>query len=167
MSVTEELFRLGQAARRLNDGSDRLDRTLADIDRALGRLMLGFEYQLPRPIDEREHSDNKGKRVIEVSYLGYLRIPGIDPPPDQARFHLAIRQLKVFETRRPDEAPGKVMPLLEAPRALRHAAVDHLALLVAGLAEQVDEMVANIERRNDVASSLLSTLEAPEAGEGD
>ena len=157
MSVTEELFRLGQAARQLNDGADRLDRSLAEIDRALGRLMLGFEYQLPRPIAELEHSDGGGKRVIEVHYLGYLRVPQPDGAP--ANFHLAVRVLKVLEARRSDEPPGKVIPLLEAPRAIRHAAVDHLAVLVAGLAEQVDEMVANIARRNEIATSILATLE--------
>jgi len=168
VGVTEELFRLGQAARRLNDGSDRLDRSLVQIDRALARLMLGFEYQLPRPIAESEHTDRSGKRVIEVCYLGYLRIPGFaESLVEGPEFHLAVRVIKVFETRLPDEPPGTLMPLIEAPRAVRHAAVDHLAVLVAGLAEQVDEMVTHIERRNEIASSLLCTLGAPEGAADD
>jgi len=158
--VTEELFRLGQAARRLNDGTDRLDRSLAEIDGALGRLMLGFEFQLPRPIAEIEHTGRAGKRVIEVHYLGYLRTE----PPDDApvSFHLAVRVLKVFEGRRADEPPGRVVPLLEAPRAIRHASVDHLAVLVAGLADQVDEMVTHLDRRNEIATSILATLQRDE-----
>jgi hypothetical protein len=169
MGVTEELFRLGQAARRLNDGSDRLDRSLAEIDRALSRLMLGFEYQLPRPIAEQVHHDRDGKRVIEVSYLGYLRVapftPEVGPEAGSAEFHLAVKTLKVFEGRTADgEQSGRVIPLLEAPRSIRHAAVDHLAPLVAGLAGAVDEMVEHIERRNAIASAILDTLDAP--GEG-
>jgi hypothetical protein len=154
MGVTEELYRLGQAARRLNDGSDRLDRTLSEIDAALGRLMLGFEYQLPRPIAEIVHHDSAGKRVIEVSYLGFLRME-----TGGSEFHVGVKTLKILEGRRADgEQPGRMLPLLEAPRAIRHAAVDHLAALVAGLAAQVDEMVGHIERRNAVASSILGTL---------
>ena len=163
MGVTEELFRLGKAARRLNDGSSRLDRTLAEIDRALASLMLGFEYQLPRPIAETEHQTRDGKRVIEVSYLGYLHLPGPAEDGSGGAFHLAVKTLKVFEGKRTSgEEPGRVLPLLEAPRAIRHAAVDHIAMLVAGLAEQVDEMVEHIERRNAVASTVLSTLEPEE-----
>jgi hypothetical protein len=164
MGVTEELYRLGQAARRLNDGSDRLDRTLAEIDGALARLMLGFEYQLPRPIAETVHHDAAGKRVIEVSYLGYLRMevgPATDEstPSGHSEFHVGVKTLKILEGRRADgEQPGRVLALLEAPRALRHAAVDHLAVLVAGLAEQVDEMVGHIERRNVIAASILDNL---------
>lgn len=172
MGVTEELFRLGQAARRLNDGSDRLDRSLVEIDRALSRLMLGFEYQLPRPIAEEVHHDRRGKRVIEVSYLGYLRVaplaaepepePGEGVGPRPAEFHLAVKTLKVVEGRRVEgEDPGRVVPLLEAPRAIRHAAVDHLASLVAGLAGAVDEMVEHIERRDAIASAILDTLNGP------
>jgi hypothetical protein len=159
MGVTEELYRLGQAARRLNDGSDLLDRSLAEIDRALARLTLGFEYQLPRPISEQAHHDRDGKRVIEVHYLGYMQLEGVDGALPE--YHLAVKTLKVFEGRRTEgEQPGRVMPLLEAPRAVRHAAVDHLATLVAGLAGQVDDMVTHIERRNAIATAILGTLDS-------
>ncbi|MFO7565530.1 MAG: hypothetical protein R6X02_23005, partial [Enhygromyxa sp.] len=164
MGITEQLFALGQAARRLNDGSDRLDRCLAEIDRALGRLMLGFEYQLARPIAEVVHHDQAGKRIIEVSYLGYMRFSGHKERPDGQRsgggFHLGVRTVKVFEGKRPPEGelPPRVTPLLEAPRVVRHAAVDHLGDLVGGLAAQVDEMIEHIERREAIASAVLETL---------
>jgi hypothetical protein len=162
MGVTEELYRLGQSARRLNDGSDLLDRSLAEIDRALGRLTLGFEFQLPRPIAEQAHHDRDGKRIIEVSYLGYMQFAPVENASPQ--YHLAVRTLKVFEGRRTSEEPGRVQPLLEAPRAIRHAAVDHLPTLVAGLAGQVDEMVAHIERRNAIATAILGTLGESSSG---
>jgi len=41
-------------------------------------------------------------------------------------------------------------------------AVEHLASLVAGLAAQVDDMVAHIERRNQIATAILGTLEPRE-----
>jgi hypothetical protein len=157
MGVTEELYKLGQSARRLNDGSDVLDRSLAEIDRALARFTLGFEFQLPRPIAEQAHQARDGKRIIEVSYLGYMRLEPVDGATPE--YHLAVKTIKVFEGRSTDgEQPGRVIPLLEAPRAVRHAAVDHLAMLVAGLAGQVDEMVTHIERRNAIATAILGTL---------
>lgn len=157
MGVTEELYRLGQSARRLNDGSDQLDRSLEEIDHALSRFTLGFEFQLPRPIAEQAHHDRDGKRIIEVSYLGYMQLEPVDGAAPE--YHLAVKTLKVFEGRRTEgEQPGRVLPLLEAPRAVRHAAVDHLTLLVAGLAGQVDEMNTHIERRIGIATAILGTL---------
>jgi hypothetical protein len=69
----------------------------------------------------------------------------------------------VFEGRRPPEGepPPRVTPLLEAPRAVRHAAVDHLGDLVGGLAASVDEMIEHIERREAIAAAVLETLGAP------
>lgn len=171
MGITEELFHLGQAARRLNDGSDELNRLLAAIDKALARLMLGLEYQLTRPLAEIAHRGEDGKRTIEVHYLGYLRIEA--PPGSEAKlepgFHLALRTIKVLEDRRAadSEAPGQITPLLEAPRRLRHLAVDQLPALVAGLAGQIDDMVEHIERRCAIAEAILDRLEheAPAAGE--
>jgi hypothetical protein len=167
VGITEQLFQLGQAARRLNDGSDRLDRCLAEIDRALGRLMLGFEHQLARPIAEVVHHDRDGKRIIEVHYLGYMRFAGPDERSDGRRpgggFHLGIRTMRVFEGRRAPEGepPPRVTPLLEAPRAVRHAAVDHLADLVGALATQVEEMIEHIERREALAEAILTTFGEP------
>jgi hypothetical protein len=171
VGITDQLFQLGHAARRLNDGSDRLDRCLAEIDRALGRLMLGFEHQLTRPIAEAVHHDREGKRIIEVSYLGYLRFVNDERSDERATrrpnagFHLGVRTVKVFEGRRAPEGepPPRLTPLLEAPRAVRHAAVDHLSDLIAGLAAQVDEMVEHIERREAIAATILDTLGAPKA----
>jgi hypothetical protein len=52
------------------------------------------------------------------------------------------------------------MPLLEAPRRLRYAAVDLLPEMVAGLALQVEEMVESMQRRCETAARLLLDLEA-------
>ena len=167
MAITEQLFRLGQSARRLNDGSDRLDRSLAEIDRALSRLMLGFEFRLPQPIAELERLDRSGKRVIDLSYLGYFRFESVSGASDASpRFHLGVRTLRVLEGKRSgsEEQPGKLVPLLEAPREIRHAAVDQLPELVAGLAAAVEELVENIERRCEVASSVLDDLDAAKRG---
>jgi hypothetical protein len=167
VAITHELFLLGRAARRLADGSDQLNRILSDIDRALARLMLGFEFQVPRPIAELVHHDSDGKRVIELHYLGYLRMPTVEAAADDpfaataGGHHLAIRTIKVLEGRKAadGEPPGQLTPLLLAPLALRHAAVDHLPELVAGLAALVEDMAGQIERRTALAAAVLDHLQ--------
>ncbi len=153
MAITEELHRLGNSARRLNSGSDQLNRLIERIDELLGTLMIGLDYMHPRPIDEMTANDPNGKRVIELSYVGYMRT--------QRSFHLAIKTVKVLESKLSlaTQTPGEVTPLLSAPRRLRYAAVDLLPEVVSGLAAQVDEMVGSLERRCQTAQSLLQNLE--------
>lgn len=153
MAITEELYRLGESARLLNDGSEELNRNIAAIDQLLGRLMIGLDYVHSRPLAETVTLDREGKRVIELAYLGYLKV--------DRGYHLAIKTVKVIESKRAiaNESPGQVMLLLSAPRRLRYAAVDLLPELVAGLAGQVEEMLGAMQRRCETASSLLRHLE--------
>ncbi len=151
-TMNDKLYRLGTAARELNDGSDRLNRLVAEIDKLLGRLMIGLDYVHPRPIHEKVTTDKTGHRVTELAFLGYLKVQG--------GYHLAVKTVKVLEAKHQaaTERPGKVVPLLAAPRRIRHAAVDVLPELVSGLAEQVDEVVGAMERRCATAEALLEHL---------
>jgi hypothetical protein len=154
MAITDELQRLGNSAQRLNAGSDQLNRLIERIDELLSQLMIGLDYVHPRPIDETTSADHNGKRVIELSYVGYLRT--------SRSYHLAIKTVKVLESKLAvaTQNPGEVVPLLAAPRRLRYAAVDVLPELVAGLAAQVEEMAGSLERRCQTAESLVRNLEA-------
>ncbi|MCH9679930.1 MAG: hypothetical protein K0V04_00735 [Deltaproteobacteria bacterium] len=158
MAITEELHRLGNSARRLNSGSDELNRLIERIDQLLGQLMIGLDFVFPRPIEEATAADPNGKRVIELSYVGYMRT--------QRNYHLAIKTVKVLESKMSlaTQSPGEITPLLSAPRRLRYAAVDVLPEVVSGLAAQVDEMVGSLERRCETAASLLHNLEQVAAG---
>lgn len=153
MTITQELYRLGNSARRLNDGSDQLNRSIAAIDNLLGRLMIGLDYVHPRPLAEHTSYDPSGKRVIEVSYLGYLKVRG--------GYHLSLKTVKVLESRSAaaEQIPGELCALLEAPRRLRYRAVEQLPELVMGLAEQVEDMLGAMERRVGIASALVTNLE--------
>lgn len=153
MPITEQLHVLGQAAKRLNDGSEQLNALIARIDALLGRLMIGMDYLHPRPLSESVTYDRDGKRVIEMAYLSYSRIG--------KAYALAIKTVKVHESKRAlaNEASGDFMPLLQAPRRLRYAAVDVLPELVAGLSTQVEEVAAAMSRRCAVAESLARRLE--------
>lgn len=160
MAITDELHRLGGSARRLNAGSDQLNRLIERIDELLARLMIGLDYVHPRPVDETTSMDHNGKRVIELSYVGYLRT--------QRTYHLAIKTVKVLESKLAIATtnPGEITPLLAAPRRLRYAAVDVLPEVVSGLAAAVDEMVGTLERRCHTAQSLVQHLEQVAAGHG-
>ncbi len=153
MSITHKLVRLGVAARRLNDDSDKLNRSIAQIDALLERMGLGLEFLYPRPVVETTSFDADGKRLIELSYVGYMKLRG--------RYTLALKTLRVFESRtaNPSESPGSAIPLLDAPRRLRYAAVDVLPEVIAGLSHQVDELAAQMERRCGVADQVLRELE--------
>lgn len=153
MAITQELNRLGLSTRRLNDGSEQLNEMIAAIDGLLERLMIGLDFVHPRPIAEFTSYDVHGKRIVELSYLGYLKV--------QRGYHLAVKTTKVVESRlaMATESPGQVIALLDAPRRLRYAAVDMLPELVAGLAEQVEDMVNSMERRCQIAHGLLKNLE--------
>jgi hypothetical protein len=153
MPITEELYRLGESARLLNDGSEQLNRNIAAIDHLLGRLMIGLDYVHGRPLAETVTLDREGKRVIELAYLAYVKVEG--------GYHLAIKTVKVLESKRAiaNETPGQVTALLSAPRRLRYAAVDLLPEVVAGLAGQVEEMLGAMQRRCETASALVRHLE--------
>lgn len=153
MAITEELHRLGNSSKRLNAGSDHLNHLIERIDQLLSTLMIGLDFVYPRPIDETTSLDHNGKRVIELSYVGYMRV--------QRTYRLAIKTVKVLESKLAvaTQSPGEVTALLTAPRRLRYKAVDVLEELVHGLAEQVDEMVGSLERRCQAAESLVRNLE--------
>lgn len=154
MHTQDELSKLGVIARRLHAGADRLDQTLTRIDAALQALHLNIEYTHPRPVCERTTRDGKGKRVIEISFLGLLRLG--------QRHGLAIKTVKVLESRRAaaTEQPGRVSPLLVAPRPIRHAAVDILPALVSGVTSEMSAIIEHLSRRSDVADKLLVQLVA-------
>lgn len=153
MTINEELHRLGNSARRLNDGSDQLNRSIAAIDSLLGRLMIGLDYVHPRPLSEHTTYDGSGKRVIEIAYLAYLKLKG--------GYRLALKTVKVIESRSAaaGQIPGDLISLLEAPRRLRYRAIEQLPELVMGLAEQVEDMLGAMERRVGIANSLVAHLE--------
>lgn len=157
MAMNERLNQLGQAARRLNEGSDQLNALISSIDKALGRLMIGMDYVHPRPMQETMSVGRDGKRVIELAFLSYLRI--------QSEYHLCIKTVKILESKvaLASESPGNVTPLLSAPRVLRHAAVDLLPELIQVLSHQVGDLVAQMERRCATAKTLLEQLEDLEA----
>ena len=160
MSITDKLVSLGHTSRRLNEGSDHLNRTVARIDRVLGELMIGLDYVYPKPLREQVHVDGSGKRVIELCYLGFLKV--------QNGHHLAVKTVKVLESRlsAATEDPGRIVPLLQAQRTLRHRAVDVLPDMISGLAAETEEVVASLERRCATADALLSHLEGVAQGEG-
>jgi hypothetical protein len=153
MAIADELLALGHAARRLNDGSEQLNRSIARIDELLGRLMIGIDFFHPRPLAELVTYDREGKRVIELSYLGYCRV--------QKAYQLAVKTVKVLESKLAlaTESPGEFVPLLQAPRRLRYASVDFMPELVTGLSRQVAEVAGAMERRCAVADSLARQLE--------
>lgn len=158
MAITEDLTKLGQSARRLRDGADELGQVIAEIDRTLGELHIGFEYLHPRPLLEKTVVSGEGKRVIEVAYLGYL--------PFRSEHHLVVKTVKILESKAAmsPENSGSMTPLPLAPRSIRHAAVDVPPELVRAITRQLDELAEATERRRDVAREVLGELQRRQQG---
>jgi len=153
MPITEELTKLGQSVRRVNDGSDELVGLIRGIDRMLGEMALPFDYLHPRPLQETTKVGQGGKRVIEVVYLGVMPVRG-------AR-RLAIKMVKILESKAAVAHPGgggAVMPLLDAPRPLLHVAADHLGEVVRAIIGEIDELAEQVERRGGAAKEALREL---------
>lgn len=153
MAITEELTKLGLSARRLRDGADDLDDVVAQIDRTLGALHLGFHYLHPRPLQETTVVSGDGKRVIEVAYLGYL--------PFRSEHHLVVKTVKILESKAAmsPENSGSMTPLLLAPRSIRHAAVDVLPEMVQAITRQLDDLADAVDRRREAAREALDELQ--------
>ena len=157
MALTKRLQTLSLSARRLNDGSDELNKLIAQIDEVLHRLRISMDFIHPRPLQEHTTTSAHHKRTIELSYLAYLRV-------DDGH-HLVVKTVKIMEDKAAvaNESPGSVTPLLHAPRHLRHAAVDVLPELVDALSSQIGDLVSQMERRCETARELLDELNALEA----
>lgn len=157
MPITEELTALGQSVHRLGERSQEIIELVRAIDRILGELMPATElkYLHPRPLMEMAKVSRGGKRVIEVAYLGVMRLDG--------RHQLVIKQVKILESKAAiaSQGGGSVMPLLKAPRAAVFAAVDELGELVRVIREQVDGLAEEAERLRDAARAAHDDFSRP------
>ncbi len=152
MPITEELTKLGNSVRRLNDGADELVREIQAVEATIRDLALPLEYLHPRPLEERARVGAGGKRVIEVVYLGVMTSRG--------RRRLAIKMVKILESKAAvaSQSGGAVMPLLDAPRSILHAAADLLGEFVVGLRKQLDEQAEQADRRLEAVRGAHDAL---------
>ena len=157
MPITEELTMLGNSVRRLNEGTDELVRGIQAIEATLRDLALPFDYLHPRPLEETARIGPGGKRVIEVVYLGVL--------PCRGRRRLAVKMVKIVESKAAiaSQSGGAVMPLLDAPRGLLHAATDLLVEVVQGIRKQLDELGDEVDQRRDAVREAHEELSRPAA----
>ncbi|MEZ4383472.1 MAG: hypothetical protein R3A79_19235 [Nannocystaceae bacterium] len=153
MPITEELTKLGQSVRRLNEGSAEIDALVAAIDARLGALAIPFDYLHPRPLRETTTVGAGGKRVIEVAYIGFL--------PYHGQRCLVVKTVKIHESKAAAVAAqgGSLTPLVQAPRGLVHATVDVLGEVVRAIRSQLDELAAQVDRRAAAAQRALAELE--------
>jgi len=157
MPITEELTKLGNSVRRLNEGADELVREIQALEATLRDLALPFDYLHPRPLEETSRVGPGGKRVIEVVYLGVM--------PCRGRRRLAIKMVKILESKAASasQSGGAVMPLLDAPRGLLHAAAELLGEVVQGIRKQLDELAEQVDRRRHAAREAHEELSRPSA----
>ncbi|MDP9179709.1 MAG: hypothetical protein M3O61_18705 [Gemmatimonadota bacterium] len=136
--MTVTLKRLVSLSQNLNEASDALSQQIAQVESALNELKLGIWAWVEL---YREAVDVGGYRVDQVESVGYGKHKG--------------RWCLLFSTDIPDlgdPVHTSVVPLREAPRADRIAAVDKLPKLVEALeAKAVETTELAMAKAKEVA----------------
>ncbi|MEE9383588.1 MAG: hypothetical protein V3V08_09265 [Nannocystaceae bacterium] len=153
MSIDPDLEQLQEVSDRLKGGSQWLDDLIHRIDSALHRLSIRVDYTHTRPLAEQVERGADGKRRIELSYLAYASVAGSR--------RLAIKTIKVLESKAALDTtdPRRIVPLRDAPVALRHAAVEQMAEALRGMTAHLKVLADRVDARCDSAESVLHSLE--------
>jgi hypothetical protein len=159
MKDLERAFaRLEKASKRLDDGTDRLNGQLEAANERLRKANAATTVwpwmsvdrgpyddpefvRTPMTVAERDRDDG----FEEAWQLGFDRV--------KERWQLATRSLVLKQGTDPlDGSPvmkvseaGKILPLLDAPRAVRLEALQKLYLVIEAIAARVEGMAESIE----------------------
>jgi hypothetical protein len=142
---------LAPLAKKVNQKTDRINRTITALNEKLGKLNLGIEVWLDndsdfdKPLEAEPWSDEGSMRTRSLSYLGYCRLGD--------KWQLAVKEVDeehtVFEGEDCyEEVNPSYIPLLQASRNIRLAALEKIPRL--------------LDRLKDAGESVLETVEAAE-----
>jgi hypothetical protein len=120
---------------RLNATSDAISETIKRVEAKLSALRLGVEVWLKEPISINPLRNSRGELQEKVStYLGYTKING--------KWQLALgNDLGSIEGHPEDD---QEVPLLQAPREERVAAVKRIPSLIMALEKKCEEELYQI-----------------------
>jgi hypothetical protein len=160
-------------AKKLNAKTDDLNASLRTIEEKLNEMGLGIETRLPlalvvgpktfRP-DDAEGPHAHAEYVYNSTHLGYGR--------HGERWALLVHEIlnlgvrdesnNVEDQEQEDEHPK---PLLQASRAIRIKAVEHIEPLIEHIKAQASDSIEKIEKARRIALSLASRDDEEEAWE--
>ncbi|MBI3810003.1 MAG: hypothetical protein HY284_06060 [Nitrospirae bacterium] len=148
----KELFsRLEGLSARINQASDSLSTTLAQIEVKLRDLRLGVEAWVPT--ETTQFCDDVGNDDgAMLEFLGYGKYNG--------QWQLLIKN----QTEDPDEdgTPTRnespPVPLCQQPRETRVKAIQHLPALLEALAKNAENTLQMIESQKAVAQAVIDEL---------
>lgn len=141
-------------AKQINDKSNAINKTISTINEKLARLNFGIEAWLDKPWSALSSSTrDQGKaRIRDVSYLGYDRLGD--------KWQLAIKHVEEEITLDEDgdecieQLNPEYVPLLQASRDLRLAALKKLPELLDDLKSRGQNILDTIADAEKLAESL-------------
>jgi hypothetical protein len=151
-SITHNLGRLRSASARLNAHAHQVEAIIGDLETALRELNFDLAHVHPHPIEERAFNGPTGKRVIEIHFLGFMKI--------KEEYRLGIKTLKILESTRSmaTERPGELTPLVQSAVRLQHCALDFLPALVLGITTAVERAAEALATRCKLLKQLRGSL---------
>jgi hypothetical protein len=155
-----KLAQLAPLAKELNEASNQFTEELKQLDAELGKLNLGFDVLLFKPIihGELQYDSEMGPMCRRNQYLAYGRT-------NLGTWGLEILTFRISEM--PEEAPvlEESKPLLSASRAARLAAAQHMGELLDEIARVTKEKLAEVKSAIAGASDAVVTITVPAATE--
>lgn len=142
-ALEKSLAQLAGVLKRLNEESDTLNTTISDFEQMLVGLNPGIAAWAPNPIRLQPETDSRG----EGSLLVFAK------HGDEWRLW-ARRSTMVKSGEGWRSLPGgqsKVVPLVEATREERVAALDQFPVIVELLTQEAKARLALVERANKAA----------------
>jgi hypothetical protein len=147
--MTAALERLHASAKQNKPVSDVLSRSVAAVERELGRLNLRVASWTM--LSERIGNDGVSFRR---EYVGYIE--------HDKRWRVVLSSDRGSDNQ-PDEDVVDVWPFDEAPQYLRAKAIDKLPDLIDALAATVDKTTERLTKRLDSAVELSAVITASSA----
>jgi hypothetical protein len=144
------LSKIASLSKTLNEASDRLSKSIAEVESALNDYGLGIEVWLHEPFDNEEYTDDQGHLLHAVARLGYCKRKG--------KWGLLVAS-GIDEFWDPETVKDAF--LTDSPRTIRLKAVDKipelLRVLAERLAETTEEATMKAAQAKGIAAALRKT----------
>ena len=134
---------LSDLASKVNAASDKAHQLLKSAEERLREMNLGVEAFAPRILARRTNHDYDERGYEEEDDLGWVKYVG--------EWQLVIRR-QIYRTieEDPELMSEKFIPVLEASRELRIAALESLEPLVAQMKEEGERILKIVEKASSI-----------------
>jgi predicted nuclease with TOPRIM domain len=141
--MADPFSRLQKLSNQLNESSDLLNHSVAELEAQFAQMRLGIEVWAEEPVAKKTVADQKsGIGYEEEFYFGYAKKP-------DGKWGLCIQKLLIgpdVETRQPFD---------QAPRSLRLKALEKLPSLIKQFEKEAIRVLNAVEKARKLINSEL------------